>query len=429
MSSASHPPKTILHVDINSYFATLLQQENPHLRGKPLGVLKDVGRTCIIAASKEAKKYGVETGSRLKDAKLRCPHIIAIPAAFDRYLDATKRLKTIFAAIAPDYFIYSLDEAFIDVTDCRRLYPDSLELAQNIQQQIKNELGTWVTCNVGISHNRLLAKMASEVSPKESVLTITNNNKDYYLAKTSFKDVCGVGYRLEKKLRRIGVSTPYQIRFYSEEELEPLVGSFWSKELLKIAYGEEPHHLSLIDRKLPHMKSVGRSITGYKACDDEHEIRSIIFNLLEEITYKARKMNLAGRQVSISLYGSGLKHYGFSHEVVKDGYWGNFRTLKHYTNHTQEIFDILYNQLYKKWDRSFKIIKFAVRLSMLKPTSQINPSLLPAWHQQEKMYAAMDSISNKYGLFTLRSGALLKQPIIKPEVTGFLGDREYQLGY
>jgi hypothetical protein len=205
------------------------------------------------------------------------------------------------------------------------------------------------------------------------------------------------------------------------------VGSFWSEELLKIAYGEESHNLSLIDQKLPHMKSVGRSITGFKAYDDEAEIRSIIINLLEEITYKARKMKLAGRQVSINLYGSGLKHYGFNHQVSKNGSWSNFRTLQHYTNHTGELFDIIYNQLYKKWQRSFKVIKFAVRLSMLKPTSNINPSLLPEWQRQEKIYQAMDSISNAYGLFTLRSGALLNQPVIRPEVTGFLGDREYQL--
>ncbi len=94
-------PKTILHVDINSYFATLLQQENPALRDRPLGVTKGEGRTCLIATSKEAKKFGIKTGMRLKEALPLYPKLITAPAEFERYLDATKRLKKLFESIAP----------------------------------------------------------------------------------------------------------------------------------------------------------------------------------------------------------------------------------------------------------------------------------------------------------------------------------------
>lgn len=405
---------TILHVDINSYFATLLQQENPKLRGKPLGILKDVGRTCIIAASKEAKLAGVKTGSRLPEARALCPKIITLPAAFDRYLDATRRLKHIFASFSPNYSIYSLDEAFIDITECRtHLYPDPEQLGQTIQKAIFDELGNWVTCNVGISYNKLLAKLASEVSPKGSITTITEDTRDLYLADAAFSDVCGIGHRLEKKLRRIGVTTPYQIRFYTPAELEPLVGPFWAHELLRIAYGEDSHNLTLTQRTLPHMKSVGRSITGFKLYDDEDEIKRIIINLIEEISYKVRKMNLAGRYVAISLYGR-------DHQS-----WHRHQTLKHYIRHTSEIYQLTYQELYGSWQRNFKIIKFGIRLGMLKPFDQINPSLLPTWHKQEAVSRAIDTISNRYGLFTLRPGSLLNQPIIRPEVTGFFGDKQY----
>jgi DNA polymerase IV len=409
--------KTILHVDINSYFATILQQENPHLRGKPLAILKDVGRSCVIAASKEAKQFGVKTGSRLADAKQICPQIITLPAKFDRYLDCTKRLQRIFANIAPNYYIYSLDEAFVDVTDClNHLYPNPQTLAKDIQDQIKKELGEWVTCNVGISHNRLLAKMASEIAPKGSALKIDESNMDSILASVPFSDVCGIGFRLEKKLRRLGVTVPYQIRFFSAEQLQIVFGPFWSQELLKIAYGLEPHHLSLIDRHQPHMKSVGRSITGYRLYGEEKDISRILLNLMEEVTYKVRKMKLAGRYAGIYLTGQGES-------------WSAHQTLtpNYYIRHTNQLFNVLYRQLYQSWQRSFKIIKFAVRLGMLKPISEVPQPLFARWHQQEAVYKAMDKISDKYGLFTLRSGALLNQPVIRPEVTGFLGDRLYQL--
>lgn len=403
----------ILHIDINSYFATLLQQENPNLRRKPLGILKGPGRSCVIAASKEAKKLGIHAGTSLKDAREICPEILAIPAEFSRYLDATKRLNAIFSHISPDYYIYSLDEAFIDITECEKyLYPDSYLLSRQIQQRIKDDLGEWVTCNVGISHNRLLAKLASNVGKKGGILEINHENKDAYLATTTFEEVCGIGYRLSKKLALLGVTVPYQIRFYTEEELLPLFGPFWSKELLRIAYGEDSLNLTVIDRDLPHMKSVGRSITGYRLYDDEKEIERILLNLTEEVCYKVRRMNLSGRHVSVYLRG-------------QEHSWYDHTTLKHYVRHTSEMFDVLYHQLYASWKRSFKVIKFEVRLSLLRPTHVVPQSIFPEDHKREVISQSLDAISEKYGLFTVRSGSLLNQEIIRPEVTGFLGDRKY----
>ncbi len=404
--------KTILHVDINSYFATLLQQENPLLRHKPIAVTKDQGRSCVIAASKEAKHFGVQTGCRLSEAKQLCPHILAVPVDFNRCLDATYRLKKIFNSIAPEVYIFSLDEAFIDISDClAHIYDSPRACAELIQHQIKQELGEWVTCNIGISHNRLLAKMASEIAPKGSIQEVTEANKDHLLADTPFRSVCGVGVRLETKLRTLGATTPYLIRFIPTDTLQSLVGPFWTTELQKIAWGEEPHFLQLIDRPLPHMKSVGRSITGYKLCDNEEVVKSVLYNLTEEVTHKVRKMNLAGRQVSIGLRGEHGEH------------WGSFKTLPRVIRHTPEMFAILYHQLYSSWHRSFKIIKFSVRLSLLEPYQQMN--LLPEWKRYEQLAFAQDQITQKYGLFTVKSGAMLHHRTIMPEVTGFLGDAKY----
>lgn len=411
---------TILHIDINSYFATMLQQENPYLRGKPLGVVKDVGRTCIIASSKEAKKFGVGTGSLLKDARLVCPQIITLPATFGRYLDATKRLYQVFRQVAPEVTVYSLDEAFIDITDCRQhLYPDPQALGRQIQAMIKQELGEWVTCNVGISHNRLLAKMASEINGNNSVSVINEQNLDAVLASVDFRKVCGIGYRLEKKLHSWGITNPYLIRFHTETELASLVGPFWAGELLKIAYGKEPHHLELLDQPRKHMASVGRSITGYKLVDDEPTIQRVLYNLTEEVTHKARQMGLAGRHIGVYLYGGHTDHRS----------WYAHRTLQYHTQQSTEMFEVLYHQLYQAWNRDFPVIKFGVRLGQLHPVDQLTPSLLPAWQRRQRLSQAQDAVAQKYGLFTLRSGLLLRQPIVRPEVTGFLGDKEYQLGW
>lgn len=405
-------PKTILHVDINSYFATMLQQENPHLRNRPIGVTKDHGRSCVIAASKEAKKFGVKTGCRLFEARQLCPQILPVSVDFNRCLDATYRLKKIFNTIAPNVYIYSLDEAFIDITDCQQyMYPDSFQLGKDIQDLIKKELGEWVTCNVGISHNRFLAKMASETAPKGSVLTIDEENKDTILAEVGFDSVCGIGFRMSAKLEAIGINTPFLIRFVPKEQLEHMFGPFLSKELLKMAWGEEPHLLQQIDEPNPHMKSVGRSITGYQLCDNEEVLKSVLYNLTEEVTYKVRKMDLAGRLVYVGMRGENGQH------------WGAHKTVQHPIRHTQEMFDILYNQLYKSWHREYKIIKFIVQLALLQPYNQL--TFLPDWNKNEKIATAQDKITEKYGLFTLKSAAMLGHRTILPEVTGFLGDGKY----
>lgn len=404
----------ILHIDINSYFATLLQQENPHLRNKPLGVIKDFGRTCIIASSKEAKKVGIKTGANAREAKLKAPNLILLPAQFDRYLDATKRLRKLFLDLSPDVYIYSLDEAFINLNQCQKyLCQNPLEFAQNLQNQVKQELGEWVTCNVGIAPNYLLAKLASNMAKTEGIMEINKENLDGILASAKFGDVCGIGFRLEEKLRLIGVENPYQIRFYSQADLEKTFGPFWSRELLKIAYGEETNHFQLLEKPATQMKSAGRSITGYHLYDKEEEIRAIIYNLISETIAKVRKMKLAGREVGIFLTGEGQS-------------WYNHITVKRPINHESEMFELLYYRLYKSWHRNFKIIRFAVRISLLEPMGQ--NSLLPNWQRREKLHQALDKVNEKYGLFTARSGALLNQPIIRPEVTGFLGDRIYQLG-
>lgn len=430
--------KTIFHVDINSYFATLLEQENPAIRDKPIGVVKDAGRTCIIAASKTAKKYGVKTGSNVREARQLCPDILLIPATFDRYLDATKRLQRIFTALCPEVFIYSLDEAFLDFSHCRRYmyppetFPTLQSIGHHIQEKIKEDLGSAVTSNVGIGPNRLLAKLASEIAPKGSVLQIHDQNMDSYLAEVEFDDVCGIGYRLAKKLLKIGVTHPYQIRFYTQEELTTYVGPYWARELLAIAYGEEPELLSRIDTpKKPHMQSVGRSITGFRTyhpTQDAEAIRSILYNLGAETIDKLRTMNLAGRKISLSLYGgrSNPGSMGWEHDHTHPAhqYWSTHCTLKTSINHIHTLQHHI-AELYQKWPADFPIIKFAIRISLLSPHTQ--DQLLPQWQKQEHIQSALDSINKKYGLFKVRPATIKTEHLIRPEVTGFLGDRQYQL--
>lgn len=415
MSNLPPDNQVMMHVDINSYFATLLQQETPSLRGKPVAVVKDIGRTCIIAASKEAKKLGIKAPTLLADAQLRVPDLISIAAEFDMYWSATKQLKALFESLAPDIEVFSLDESFVRFTPLRRLYPSPRVFGEYIQQRIKEVLGEWVTCNIGIAENRFLAKMAGEVGPKGSITIVTEETKAALLASTTFDSVCGIGFRLGAKLERMGVTVPYQINFLPDEVLETTFGPYWKVELRKMGRGEEPAMLERSAEELPHMKSVSRSITGYKLCKNEVILKSTLYNLTAEVMYKVRTMHLAGRVVSIYLSD-------------KEHRWGTHITLQRYVRHTPEMFDIVWNTLYAKWDKGFSVIKLAVTLSMLKPWDEIQDCWFPEWWKRERVSTAVDAITEKYGLFKVTSGLLLKTDIIRPEVTGFLGDKKFQFG-
>ena len=403
---------TILHVDLNSYFATIEQQQNPYLRGKPIGIVKDIGRTCIIAASHEAKQHGVKTGSNVHDAKHLCPQITLVKADFDKYFHYTKRFYTLIESFTPKVHLFSLDEAFLDATDCMNLYGSAEPLAEKIQERMYKDLGSWVTASIGISKNYMLAKLAGEYAPKGGYFRITKHNLDEILETCKLTDICGIGPRLAEKLKNTGVTNLLQIRTLDDAILKQRFGPFWGPELKRIAHGQDSHLFSFLDTN-EYMKGVGRTITGFRLCDDEDQIRQIIRNLIEEATMKTRQMDMAGRHLSIFLEG-------------ENRIWHRHQTLKYYVRHPDEVFALLYNGFYKRWQRSFPIIRFGVRVSLLKPMSEISGCWLPQWQKRERIWKAVDTINEKYGLFSIRPGTLLKSKIIRPEVTGYLGDKLYQ---
>lgn len=404
---------TILHVDLNSYFASLEQQQNPRLRGKPVGIVKDLGRACIIAASREAKQLGIKTGTSVFEAKASCPRLILVKADFAKYFHYTQRFWSLIQSFTPRAHLFSLDEAFLDATDSLRLYGSAEALAVRIQEGIYRELGSWVTASVGIGQNFLLAKLATEYASAGGYFRITAENRDAILGRCPPIAVCGIGPRLAEKLRDSGITNLLEIRRLPEVILRRRFGPFWATELRRIAWGNDSHLFSFLDTR-ERMRGVGRTLTGFHPCDNERIIRQTIRNLIEETTAKIRKMKMAGRHVAIFLEGD-------------QKVWYRHRTLAYYVRHPDEVFDLLYNGFYRNWQRRFSIIRFGVRIDLLEPLDKISSCWLPQWTKRERLWQAMDTINDKYGLLSVRPATLLGFRLIRPEVTGYFGDKLYHL--
>ncbi|MBI2327468.1 DNA polymerase IV [Candidatus Curtissbacteria bacterium] len=467
--------RVILHVDLNSFFATAEQQANPVLRGKPVGITKAVGRTCIIAASVEAKRWGVTTGSNVYDARKLCPQIILIPADFDKYADISMRFIEICKTYSPLCEVFSLDECFIDVTETEKFWHNVFNIAFEIKDRLRSEVGERMTVSCGVSHNRLLAKLASSQIKPDGLFWITRDNAISTLDKSDLTDVCGLGFALNRRLRDLGIDSFPKLRSKSLVFLHKHFGPFWSKHLYNIARGIDESPVVPTD-EIPDAKSVGRTYTTHRDLTNKDEVLQLMRNLCEETTAKARMMGLAGRYVGLTLRGSSLETKSeyqksffeengtqsetnsnvqnsksktvsnlgnLDFDIVSNfeirasnlyrgelSFYGH-RTLKNYIDDGKRLFDICL-AICKEWSvfAAKPNVRFCgVTLGMLTEVRFLTTPLFSADRRRQDLVKTIDQINRRFGDYTVYPGQLLGMPIIRPEVNGYFGDKAYRLNF
>lgn len=421
--------RTVLHVDLNSFFATAEQQANPILRGKPVGIVKGVGRGCIIAASVEAKRRGVSTGSNVSDAKKLCPSIILVPADFSKYADITYRFIDICKSYSPVCEVFSLDECFIDLTETEKFWGNVFNIAFEIKDRLRAEIGDYMTCSVGVSHNRLLAKLASNQIKPDGLFWITEDNMLSVLDKSKLTDVCGLGWGLERHLSKLGIDSFPKLREKTLPFLQKHFGPHWSVHLYNISRGIDKTTVAPI-YEIADAKSVGRTYTTHKTLTNRSEINRLIRNLCEEAAYKARQMGLCGRYVGLVLRSGErdqipspgwLASHSFSQS------WFGHITLKNYVDDGRQFYDLCL-RIAKNWQ--VNSVRFCgVTLGMLAKKDRQPVPLFKIDQARQQILKTIDDVNSKYGNYTVFPADLLGMPIIMPEVNGFFGDRKYRLDF
>lgn len=402
--------RTILHVDLNSFFAQAEQQSNPYLRNKPIGIIKSLGRSCIIASSDEAKAAGLTTGMPVFKAQKLCPNLILIPADFPKYSTITFQFIDLCSRYTDQMEVFSLDEVFLDVTQTHHLFGGPILLAYDLQQRLNREIGEYLACSIGIAHNKLLAKMACSLARRKGVLAVTQKNLQHILQKADFTDVCGIGPRLTKRLCLMGITSLPQINAVSDKLLLAEFGPFWTKELKRLAKGKDNSPLITVD-KLPDAKSVSRTYTLFKNTRDPKTIKALIRNLVEETCWKLRQMGLAGRQFGLAVRG---QHHSQYKQI----------TYKTFTDDGQVVFEHLFrlfNQL--KWPYA---LRFAgVRIGLLKRKGHLTLPLFEKDQVKSRLLKTIDKLNSIYGHHALFPGNMLGNQIIRPEINGYLGDKKF----
>lgn len=385
--------KKILHVDMNSYFATLEQQAYPNLRGKPIGVAgKGSGeRTVITAASVEAKKLGISSGMSSWEARRLCPGLIIIPASYDRYIFTSKRIFSLLERISPTIDVFSIDEAFASL-EPGTTWGKAEELAISFKRLIHSHIGEWVTCSVGISYGKTLAKLASEMQKPDGLTILKPEDFAAIATKTPIEDLCGIGFRLRPRLNQLGIFFIEELGQAPKAMLVQTFGDFTGTWLHNIGNGRDNNILRSF-RSLPQEKSVGHSYTLPRDIHSLEDAKRTLLLLSERVGVRLRRKGLIGRSISVYVRFHDRRGWGRSavqKEYIHDGY-----------------------DIYRAGMRLLELIGspppirlLAISISDLAAQTEVTQPLFSDDQRYEDLVASLDILNDRYGEFTVFRSSL-----------------------
>lgn len=222
----------VLFIDMNSFFASCEQQTNFWLRGRPVAICVYTGKYgCVIAPSIEAKKMGIKLGLRLNEAMRICPELVPLETNPEKYRTFHARIMKILKRYSDDVIPRSIDEAIVDLSSYKNIYPDVVEVAKKIKKEINDEVGDWLKCSIGIAPNAFLAKLASDIKKPDGLTVINSENIDSVLKRLELTDFPGISKGMKNRLNKAGIYTPLELRHSTPEKLKAacksVIGLHW----------------------------------------------------------------------------------------------------------------------------------------------------------------------------------------------------------
>ncbi len=420
------PPRIIMHLDMNSYFASVAQQDNQAWRGRPVGVCEHLGGI-IIAASVEAKKWGIKTGTPVWEARKLYPKIILTKTEPDRYRFYTKRFLKVFGDYTDKVEKYSIDEAFIDVTKACNIqkknmrgewfavdpFEEAALIAKEIKQRMKKEVGDYLRCSVGVGTNKLIAKIGSDMQKPDGLTVVRPEEKHMLYQKLKLTDIPGIGNRQERNLNALGIKTLAQLRDYPQSQLITHFG---------IA-GYHLYNMGQLDGSWKEgfddddvIKSMGHMYT----VSQEHRKPGILIPVL----YKLSEM--VGARLRVNRLSGNIIHTFM--RTADDQFFGRSAKLGNYVNDGRDIFlesKYLLGSLSACALEKISATFIGVTVAGLSAHIE-QDSLFGLDQKKRRVIPALDKINEKYGDFTAaRVPAWLARDVIRDSV-GFGRMKEFK---
>jgi DNA polymerase IV len=282
-------PASILHADADAFFASVEQRDDPSLRGRPT----IVGGGVVLAASYEARAYGIRSGMGGRRARRLCPHAAVVPARFDAYVEASRSLFDLFEDTAPLVEGMSLEEAFLDVRGLERISGTPRQIAATLRRRARERIGLAVT--VGVARTKVLAKMASRAAKPDGLLVIEADEEAAFLRPLSVEALWGVGAVTAEKLHTRGIHTIEQLGRVDEGELARFLGVHAGRHLPSIALNRDQRRV----RRGRRRRSIGTQSAFAGGGRSGAELDALLVSLVDRVTRRARAANRAGRTVTL----------------------------------------------------------------------------------------------------------------------------------
>lgn len=370
--------RIFLCVDMDAFFASVEQHDNPDLKGKPIAVTGAGERTVITTSSYEARQYGVKTGMTPREAKKLCPHIIFVTGRNRRYAETCEKLETICDRFTPDRETYSIDEIFLDITGSHHLFGGPEEMARTIKETVKEELG--INCTIGIGPNIPIAKLASDLAKPNGLKWIKKEMVASVLETLPVKKLWGIGPHTEEKLRAMGIKTCGELGTAPLSLLIKKFGVFGS-QLKAMGSG-------ILDRPLEPAdsdpKSIGHSRTFEKDLWKREDIEPQLLSLSEMVGRRARRYGYKGKKVTLTVRYADFKT--FTRQT----------TIPDCTNDTGEIYRTALS-LFDGIHLTTSIRLLGVSLSSFGKNEQLALFEEPHRKDRDALLKAMDRVNDKFG--------------------------------
>lgn len=389
----------ILHVDMNAFYASCEQSKNKALKGKPVLVAGDPSKRhgIVLTASYEARKYGVKTGMANWQAKVLCPTAIFLRPDFDSYVQYSINMINILKEFSPLVEQFSIDEAWIDVTGCEGLFGTPIEIAQMIQIKLKNTLD--LPCSIGISENKLIAKMASELKKPMGITYLPTDKVKEILWPLDVSKLIWIGHAREKKLKSLGIYTIGELANTPISFLSDLFGKC-GRDIYYFANGID---LSPVKPYTIDAKSFGNTITLSRDYVDIEDIKRGMLSLSEMVGSRMRKQNFMGKTISI---------------IVKES---NFKTLTrsrtiNYTVLTEDIFHTAMDLFKENYQSRFRVRMLGVSISnLVKIDREIQICLFQnaKYEKLKSLNLTIDKIRDRFGFDAISRGLILSGERVK----------------
>jgi len=404
--------KTILHLDMNAFFASVEQAANPGLRGKPIAVGGGIKKGSVVAAcSYEAKAFGVKNGMATWDAKKLCPNLIVVIGDMTKYVYTSRIITRMLIDYTDLVEVFSIDEAFVDLTDIKERFGGEIAVAKDIKRRIKERFG--LTCSIGIGPNKLMAKLAGELQKPDGLVVLRREDIPEKIKDVPVKELCGVGRKIEIYLAELGIRTIGDLNRYPREKLVKRFGTAYGEQLWQMGQGNGPETV------LPYYheteaKSMGHSYTLPKFTQDMTEVKNYLLRLAEQVGRRLRRDNYRGNVVHVSL---GFGEFNF---------WEKQKKTEDYIDDGYEIFRIAENLLDQRpTTNNHTGIRFVgVSVSnLIHNLDQI--CVFEADERKKAALRAMDEVNDRFGEFTVERAGIMQTAL--QGKTGMVAPRTYGL--